>query len=723
MKMTPTVTIELVLLITSIAFLLRVFFIMTLSIKKNIYSWLLLWFAGAVASSCLRLLQDQSGDSSSVVFYVKLANFFATSYMPFVAVRFVHAYMDRKLSQGISTFLNLIQMLFAVLLFATPWIITDKAEIKTTVFNETVLRVPLGKFAMVAAVFNTLFVLWLAFILLKEKGTFQIEFRVLACGFLMTPFLMMNDILLSYLHIPWMVRMSDFAYISLGFSFDIAFFYSFIKVHERLEEAVAERTSELAATNEELSNTNSQLEESQALLEEHIAELTDREARLKESEERIRKLAFFDEITGCPNRFQLVEWAEDLSPLMDGCKLAVLLIDVDNFRYINEYLGHETGDIFLAAIAERIRQLQKERSIVARLSGKQFVYAVWLGQDDNESDEASILCSAFSKPISANSTMYTVSITIGVSTLPLHGKDINEVLKKAGISLNYAKQFNRHKFAIFNDRLKKDTERKFLLETELATAMENGEFHLCYQPQLDLKANNIRGFEALLRWENPVLGNVSPAEFIPVAEETGHINSIGAWVIHEVYRKAVMFRNTLNTNLVFSINISPIQLFSGELPELLQKLVDTLPDLRDIIEFEITESRLIASSNEIMKTLNYFKAMGIKLALDDFGTGYSSLSYLKSMPFDVLKIDKSFVSGDDPYRDAYDITRNIVDLAHKLNLEVIAEGVETKEQLKRLTQYDCDHIQGYYFGRPMGEKQMEKFITKYKTIKESLDKK
>ncbi|NTV90630.1 MAG: phosphodiesterase, partial [Clostridiales bacterium] len=460
----------------------------------------------------------------------------------------------------------------------------------------------------------------------------------------------------------------------MGLAFDIGLFSNLIDVFSRNQKAIVEQSRELEASND-----------------------------------RVMKLAYFDELTGLPNRNKLFEWLETTVQNNVAGKLAVYLIDIRNFSNTNGYFGYEKGDEFLISIANRLNQFRSRGSILARIEGVRLVYARTISGYEDPGGLAERFIEAFQSPVETGNLSYRFDLNIGVCVYPDHGDSFRDILKNSGIALTYAKRKPNMRYEVFSSKLLEYTEKRRIMEMDLSVAIWNNELRLVYQPQYDLKRESIRGFEALLRWRSKDYGEISPGEFIPIAEEAGLIIQIGEWVIRKVAEKALEIKHKYNLGITFCINISPIQLMNKGFLALLEELAATSPDVRSLLEFEITEGIMVAY-DEGIDVFNRAKELGYSLALDDFGTGYSSLSYLKRLPIDILKIDRSFIMELEEKSGNFGITDNIIDIGHKMNFEVIAEGVETEEQLNILRQCGCDYIQGYYYARPMEEVKLEGYI-------------
>jgi diguanylate cyclase (GGDEF)-like protein len=422
-------------------------------------------------------------------------------------------------------------------------------------------------------------------------------------------------------------------------------------------------------------------------------------AKNAEREQRITQLAFNDVLTGLPNRTMFQQQLEQAFRASEGNGglFALHCLDLDQFKAINDTLGHPAGDTLLVEAGQRVLQAARGH-FVARLGGDEFVVVQSVGDDRNAIDRlAREILSTMARPVSIDGNEVVPSTSIGIAIAPDDGDGGETLLRNADLALYRAKEAGRGTYAFFEESLNQRAQERRQLETDLRLALERGEFELHYQPLFDLDQNRVCSFEALLRWNHPKRGVISPVDFVPIAEDTGLIVPIGAWVIREACRRAVSWPDHVR----IAVNVSPIQFHRGVLHEsFLRALADSgLAPNR--LEAEITESVFLEGSDTTLRLLHALRALGVRIALDDFGTGYSSLSYLQSFPFDKLKIDRSFIQNLLTRDGAPAIVRAITELAHALNMEVTAEGVEESAQLAELRAYGCSSVQGYLFAEPM----------------------
>ncbi|MFC5300917.1 putative bifunctional diguanylate cyclase/phosphodiesterase [Azospira restricta] len=423
----------------------------------------------------------------------------------------------------------------------------------------------------------------------------------------------------------------------------------------------------------------------------------------KEAEEQIYRLAYFDPLTGLPNRsllFSLLAQAitEAHRKHEHG---ALLFVDLNRFKHINDSFGHTPADALLAEVARRLTRSLRKEDVVSRLGGDEFVIALF---DINRREDAAIvarkLLAVLAEPFFVEQHEVLLSASIGISIFPEDGRDAETLIRNADVAMYRAKQTGSSSYLYYSREMNLRSLERLKLEGSLRHALDRGEFRLHYQPQVDLASGRITGAEALLRWEMPGHGMVPPAQFIPVAEETGLIVPIGEWVVDAACRQLRAWLDAGQAPVKIAVNLSPRQ-FSQNLPRTVLGILRAHDIPAELLEVEITESMLMHNADSVVAMMQEFAAAGVSMSLDDFGTGYSSLSYLKRFPINTLKIDQSFVRGIP--RDANDsaIATAIIGMAKALNLKVIAEGVETAEQQDFLKSAGCDEMQGYRFSKPL----------------------
>ena len=431
--------------------------------------------------------------------------------------------------------------------------------------------------------------------------------------------------------------------------------------------------------------------------------------KIEERERRITQLAFNDVLTGLPNRTMFQQQLEHIYRAGDGGRMVALhCLDLDQFKSINDTLGHPAGDALLIAAGQRIRDVARGQ-FVARLGGDEFVVLQTVGTDRNAIDRlAQALIEAVGKPLVIENSELMPSTSIGIAIAPDDGADGGALLKNADLALYRAKEAGRGTFAFFEESLNRRAQDRRQLEIDLRAALEAGEFELYYQPLFDLESNRIGSFEALIRWNHPKRGLVSPADFIPVAEETGLIVQIGAWALREACRRAMAWPDDIRV----AVNVSPVQFQRDGLHQTIVQAVAASGLAPARLELEITESIFLDGTEATLKLLHSLRSMGVRVALDDFGTGYSSLSYLQSFPFDKIKIDRSFIHNLLTRPGAGAIVRAITSLADALGMETTAEGVEETAQLEELRTHGCSSVQGFLFAQPLSGADVDALIRK-----------
>ncbi|MDO8446836.1 MAG: EAL domain-containing protein [Deltaproteobacteria bacterium] len=437
-----------------------------------------------------------------------------------------------------------------------------------------------------------------------------------------------------------------------------------------------------------------------------------------EAADKIKQLAFYDPLTGLPNRRLLLDRLNQAfaSSARNDREGALMFIDLDNFKDINDTLGHDFGDLLLQQTAQRLKSCLRESDTVARLGGDEFV--VMLEDLSKQPIEAATQAEAVGEKILATlnqpyqlaSHEYHSTPSIGATLFSDHGKSAEELLKRADIAMYQAKQAGRNTMRFFNPKMQEVINTRTVLVSELRKALENHQFHLYYQIQVD-SSHRPLGAEALVRWIHPERGLISPAQFIPLAEETGLILPIGQWVLDTACTQLKAWeQDALTRDLTLAVNVSARQFrqadFVAQVPATVQR--HAINPMR--LKLELTESMLVENIEDTIETMNTLKKIGVQLSLDDFGTGYSSLQYLKRLPLDQLKIDQSFVRYIAIDNSDEAIVHTIIVMAQSLNLNVIAEGVETEEQREILLNKGCTHYQGYLFGKPVPIEQFEALL-------------
>ena len=422
------------------------------------------------------------------------------------------------------------------------------------------------------------------------------------------------------------------------------------------------------------------------------------------SAELIRRQAHFDSLTALPNRFLSLDRLSQI--LMEvqknHVKAAVFFLDLDDFKKVNDSLGHEVGDKLLIEAAHRLQQALKKNDTVGRLGGDEFI--VLISSLDDESDALVIadrLLKAFRKPFKLEGRDLILTLSIGIAISPKDGTSASVLLRNADTAMYQAKALGRNTSSFFTPQMNVAMRRRFEIEEQMHGALERNEFELYYQPQIDVKTNTIIGAEALLRWHNIVLGEITPDEFIPIAEQTGLIAPIGVFVINQALRFLNEWQTVNNQQYTMAVNLSPRQFRDPELVNIIIHALNENTISNECLELEITEGVLMDGQTSIREALLQIDELGIKLSMDDFGTGYSSLSYLREYPFDVLKIDRSFISGITDNKADCNLVKAAIAMSHSLEIKVVAEGVETKEQLDLLNELNCDIAQGFYLSKPL----------------------
>ncbi|MFD2442491.1 putative bifunctional diguanylate cyclase/phosphodiesterase [Bacillus sp. CGMCC 1.16607] len=433
-----------------------------------------------------------------------------------------------------------------------------------------------------------------------------------------------------------------------------------------------------------------------------------------EFEKKIENLAFFDNLTGLPNRNHFSRHCERLIQNKMN-KFALFFIDLDNFKMINDTLGHLAGDQVLESFSKRIVKATKDKqAFLARMGGDEFTLII---ESYTEMEELVIIAKKvldiLKDPFFVENKKHFLTASIGISLFPENGENINELLKNADIAMYHSKSKNKNCYSIYSSEMGADTERNSILLNDLGNSIKNRELFLVYQPQYKIMDSKIYGVEALVRWNHPKFGVISPLEFITLAENNYMIDQIGDWVISEA---CLQFKNWQKEGLELeriAINLSKIQLLDSKLPTRINEILQSIGFDASQLTLEVTESATVDNVNEITSVLNEIKDLGVTIAIDDFGIEHSSLNYLKILPIDYLKIDRSFIKEMDKSIKSKEIIKLIIDLANRLDLEVVAEGVESVNQLVILEEMGCHSIQGYFISKPLDSNQIQIFLEKF----------
>jgi len=467
------------------------------------------------------------------------------------------------------------------------------------------------------------------------------------------------------------------------------------RIHGHLERVVQERTRQLSETVESLHQ-----------------EINHR----RQDQERIYWLAHYDPLTGLPNRTLLAERSQHAieAAKKNQTPLAVIFLDLDHFKHVNDSLGHRVGDALLVAIAKRLCAVVRDKDTVCRLGGDEFILLLPGANAKGAARVADKLREASCQPYQIDNHELTMAPSMGIALFPDDGADFDTLSQCADVAMYRAKLDGRNTYSFFTPQMQAQSLRALQLENALRRALERGQFTLDYQPQVCIATSQILSVEALLRWHHPELGSISPSEFIPIAEDSGQILPIGEWVLRTALLQLRSWRAQGMALQTVAVNLSAVQFRQPQLPELIARILAEMDLPPDSLELELTEAVAVDDPKAAIATMDQLRACGVRLSIDDFGTGYSSLSQLKRFPIYKLKIDQSFVR--DLGKDANDraIVSAIIRMAQALGMQTTAEGVETREQLIFLREQGCTDAQGYYFGRPMPAAQLQKALAQHR---------
>ena len=438
---------------------------------------------------------------------------------------------------------------------------------------------------------------------------------------------------------------------------------------------------------------------------------------IKEAESQILYMSYYDKLTGLPNRDYLNKYFDEkyFDIHRFDNKLALLFLNIDRFKNINDSLGYNIGDKLLKLISERFKiYLHDENAMIIRMNGDKFIIMTEFEEKEDLDELVKGLLNALVKSFKVENHELFITTSIGISIYSDYCDTLDNLMKYAETAMHRTKDQGKNGYQYFKESMDLENRRELDIENQLRKALENSELHLVYQPKVNSLNGNIDGVEALLRWDNPKLGSVSPVEFIPIAEETGLIIPIGAWVLEQACKQGKIW-NDMGYDMIVAVNISPTQLQRYNFKDTVKCIVKKTGINPRCLDLEITENAVmknIKKSEEIMRELS---AMGIKISIDDFGTGFSSLSYIKKFQSNTLKIDRSFIKDIPNDENDMSITLAVINMARSLNMLTVAEGVETIEQLDFLRKNKCDIIQGFYFSRPVIASDMEHMLESNKT--------
>ena len=433
----------------------------------------------------------------------------------------------------------------------------------------------------------------------------------------------------------------------------------------------------------------------------------------KSAEKQLSRMALYDHLTDLPNRILFEKNAEKslARAKRNNHLVAIMFLDLDHFKQVNDTLGHDSGDQLLKCVSLRIHSIVRENDTFARLGGDEFAIILEDISTINDCKQvAEKILNAFRVPFTISNHEIIVEISIGISIYPYGGQNISHLIKNADVAMYQAKNKKHSSYKIDDKSMNYPMKKQFQLEIYLHDAIENNELKLYYQPKVNIRKNLISGLEALLRWHHPKLGIISPDTFIPIAEKMGIMPQIAEWTINTACQDIHNLKKQLISNIRVSINLSSSQITYGDISKKLQYSLQQYQISPHDIEIELTETTMIIYRKQCAETLKNLHDIGVTIAIDDFGTGYSSLNYLKDLPIDVLKIDRTFVNDIEYGENSQVIAKAIIDLAHELKLSVVAEGVETLNQVNLLKSYGCDYIQGFYYSKPKSVDQIINYI-------------
>jgi len=460
---------------------------------------------------------------------------------------------------------------------------------------------------------------------------------------------------------------------------------------------------EEARQNQELTRLYNDVELAKEELSRKNKTLVDYNNIMMDNEKKLNHLAFYDVLTNLPNRKMVIS---RLNYLIDRAKekptdLSVVFIDLDNFKMVNDTMGHHAGDLLLQSATSRLNALINSNDMLGRLGGDEFALIIQQSLTEDEMfTYLESLKNVLEQPFILEKTEFTITASFGVAVFPDDGNNSVDLLKCADTAMYKAKDLGKNSIVRFSKEMNEEITKRLEFENKMMSAIQKNEMFLVFQPQYNLD-KSLRGFETLVRWKSPELGVVNPLDFIPIAEETKYIIPLGEWILKTACTQFMELKSKRECDIILSVNISSVQIMDASFLDMVKSILSQTKFPPNFLEFEITESVFISSMDYVINILNKLKDMGIRIALDDFGTGYSSLSYLQMLPIDTLKIDKSFIDSINSSNESKQIVGPVISLVHQMNITVIAEGVENEEQLDYLKLHNCDCIQGFLWGKPL----------------------
>lgn len=468
-------------------------------------------------------------------------------------------------------------------------------------------------------------------------------------------------------------------------------------------------------TEQKLKESYEQLEIAYKEMSQTQKELSTKYEELKRSEAANKRIAYTDYLTELPNRTAFTELLDHvMSTLRKEEIIAIMYIDLDNFKNINDVLGHSYGDELLIDVTHRLKQAIDENDYLARFGGDEFII---LSQNIEDiglyEDKIRKIQKVFTYPFVLSMKEFFVTISIGIAFAPKDGKTPQSIIKNVDLSMYSAKEMGKNTYCFFDDSINLKLMNKIELQSELRKAIDNNEFEVYYQAQIILDTNRIAGFEALVRWRHPERGIIPPSEFIPIAEQTGLIIPIGKWILREACKELKVWQDAGYCDITIAVNLSGRQFRDPELVSMIRSTIEETGIDSNQLELEITETMVLDNIEYSIDVIEQLKQFGIKFSLDDFGTGYSAMNYLRMLPVSNLKIDKSFLDRIMDNSSDQKIVSSIISLASNLELQVIAEGVEFKEQAEFLRSANCNLAQGYLYSRPIPKDEATKLLVKY----------